>query len=90
VFEKRQNFEVRLDILNVGNLINKNSGQAQHFVSLQPLTVPTTAQGGLVNSSGESQFVMRVINGQLMNHTFDNNATLSDIYSFQLGLKYYF
>ena len=90
VFEKRQNFEVRLDILNVGNLINKNSGQAQHFVSLQPLTVPTTAQGGLVNSSGESQFVMRVINGQLMNHTFDNNATLSDVYSFQLGLKYYF
>jgi len=90
VFDKRQNFEVRLDILNVGNLIDKNWGQAQHFVSLQPLTVPSTAQGGPVNAAGEPQFVMRVINGQLMDHTFDKNATLSDVYSFQLGLKYYF
>ncbi|HTR81903.1 MAG TPA: TonB-dependent receptor, partial [Bacteroidota bacterium] len=90
VFEKRQNFEVRLDILNFGNLLNKNWGQAQHFASLQPLTVPSAAQGGPVTASGQSQFVMRVINGQLMDHTFDNNATLTDVYSFQLGLKYYF
>ncbi len=90
LFEKRHTFEVRLDILNVGNLIDKNWGQAKHFASLQPLTVPSTAQGGPVTAGGQSQFVMRVINGQLMDHTFDNNATLADVYSFQLGLKYYF
>jgi len=90
VFEKRQNFEVRIDILNVGNLLNKNWGQSQHFVSLQPLTVATAAQGGPANAQGEAQYTMRVINGALMDHTFDKNAFLADVYSFQLGLKYFF
>lgn len=90
VLERRQTLEIRLDVLNVGNLINKNWGQAQHFVNLQPLSVPTAAQGGPANALGQPQFVMRVVNGQLMNHTFEKNATLSDVYSFQLGLKYFF
>ena len=90
VFEKRQTFEIRLDILNVGNLLDKNWGQAQHFVSLQPLTVATSAQGGPANAQGQPQYTMRVVNGALMDHTFEKNAFLSDVYSFQLGLKYFF
>jgi hypothetical protein len=90
IFERRQTLEIRLDILNVGNLINKNWGQSQHFVNLQPLSVPTAAQGGPANAQGQPQFMMRVVNGALMNHTFDKNASLSDVYSFQLGLKYFF
>ena len=87
VLEKRQNFEIRIDILNVGNLINKNWGQAQHFVSLTPLIVSSAAP---TNAAGQPQYTMRVVNGALMNHTFETNTNLSDVYRFQLGVKYYF
>ena len=90
VFEKKQTFEIRLDILNFGNLLNKNWGQSQHFVNLTPLIVATSAQGGPANAAGQAQYTMRVINGALMNHTFEKNAFLNDVYSFQLGLKYFF
>ena len=84
--EKRQNFEIRLDILNIGNLINNDWGQAQHFVSLSPLIVASPA----VNAAGQPQYTMRVVNGALMGHTYEKNTALTDVYRFQLGLKYYF
>jgi hypothetical protein len=94
MFTLHHSLDIRFDILNVGNLINKQWGQAQHFVNLQPLSVPSTAQGGPVvttgASAGQPQFLMRVVNGALMDHTFDKNSALSDVYSFQLGIKYYF
>ena len=89
-FEKKQTLEIRLDILNFTNLLNKNWGQAQHFVSLNPLTVATTAQGGVVGPQGQAQYTMKVVNGALMDHTFEKNANLGDVYSFQLGVKYFF
>ena len=43
----RNSFQVRLDILNFGNLLNQNWGVSQRIVlSSQPLIVPTAAQGG--------------------------------------------
>jgi len=90
LFEKRQTLEVRLDILNFGNLLVNSWGQSQHFVNPQPLIVATNAQGGPVSSTGVPQYTMRVVNGALMDHTFEKNATLSDVYSFQLSLKYFF
>jgi hypothetical protein len=90
IFETKQTLEIRLDIMNFGNLLNKSWGQSQHFVSLSPLIVATNAQGGPVSSSGQPQYTMRVVNGALMNHTFEKNAALSDVYSLQLSLKYFF
>jgi hypothetical protein len=84
LFEKKQNFEIRLDILNFSNLLSKTWGQGQHFVSLQPLT----ASG--VSAAGVPQYKMRIVNGALMDHTFETNTNLADVYSFQLGLKYFF
>ncbi|MCX6135823.1 MAG: carboxypeptidase regulatory-like domain-containing protein [Ignavibacteriales bacterium] len=83
-FEKKHTLEIRLDILNVGNLINKSWGQSQRFVNLQPLINATTA------TDAQPKFTMRVVNGALMDHTFEKTAGLPDVYSFQLGLKYYF
>lgn len=90
IFETKQTLEVRLDILNFGNLLNNSWGQAQHFVSLSPVIVATNAQGGPVSPSGQPQYTMRVVNGALMDHTFDKNAALSDVYSLQLSMKYFF
>ncbi len=88
--EKPQTIELRLDILNVGNLFDRKIGQGSHFVSLQPLILPTAAEGGPVNAAGQPQYKMRVVNGALMSHTFEYNSTLSDVYSIQFGVKYYF
>jgi hypothetical protein len=90
IFETKQTLEIRLDILNFGNLLKNSWGQAKHFVSLSPLIVATNAQGGPVSSSGQPQYTMRVVNGALMDHTFEKNAALSDVYSLQLSLKYFF
>ena len=88
--DKPQTIELRLDILNVGNLFDRKIGQSQHFVNLQPLIIPTTAEGGVVNAAGQPQYKMRVVNGSLMSHSFDYNAALQDVYSFQFSVKYYF
>jgi hypothetical protein len=88
----KHSLDIRLDILNVGNMINKQWGLSPKFVNLQPLSVPSTAQGGPANAQGQAQFLMRVVNGALMDHTFDKNAALltGDVYLLQLGIKYYF
>jgi hypothetical protein len=90
IFDTKQTLEIRLDIMNFGNLLVNSWGQSQHFVSLLPLIVATNAQGGPVSSSGQPQYTMRVVNGSLMNHTFEKNVALSDVYSLQLSLKYFF
>jgi outer membrane receptor protein involved in Fe transport len=84
LFNRKHTFEIRLDVLNFSNLLSKTWGQGQHFVSLQPLSYSATTAAGL------PQYKMRIVNGALMDHTFESNANLSDVYSFQLGLKYYF
>jgi len=90
MFEKHHTLQFRLDILNIGNLINKSWGGSQRMVNAQPLLVPTTAQGGPANANGQAQFIMRSINNALMDHTFERTTFLSDVYSFQLSVKYFF
>ena len=90
MFEKHHTLEFRLDILNVGNLIDHSLGVGQRMVNAQPLLVPTTAQGGAANAAGQAQFIMRSINGALMDHSFEKTSFLTDVYSFQLSVKYFF
>jgi hypothetical protein len=59
-------------------------------VNLQPLIIPTAAEGGVVNAAGQPQYKMRVVNGSLMSHSFEYNSALADVYSFQFGIKYFF
>jgi outer membrane receptor protein involved in Fe transport len=84
LFDRKHTFEIRLDVLNFSNLLSKTWGQGQHFVNLQPLIYSGST------ASGVPQYKMRIVNNALMDHTFESNANLSDVYSFQLGLKYYF
>ena len=86
-FQMKHNLEIRLDILNFGNLISKDWGQAQHFVSLSPLIVSSAAPA---TATGQPQYTMRVVNGALMDHSYERNSNLTDVFRFQLGLKYYF
>lgn len=89
LLQKKHTLEVRLDILNVGNLINKNWGLSQSLVSTSPLIVATAAQGGAADANGKAQYTMRAVNGALMDHTFQKNAGYPDVFSMQLSIKYF-
>lgn len=81
---KRHRFQVRADITNFGNLLNKNWGVSQRLVSNSPLTNPT------VDASGRLAYRMRVINGQLMNTSYQQTAALTDVYRMMVTFKYFF
>jgi hypothetical protein len=82
---QRHGFQFRIDILNFGNLLNHNWGVSQQLVSNSPLTNP------LADANGALSYRMRAINGKLMDHTYDQTASVtSDTYRFQITLKYLF
>jgi hypothetical protein len=86
----RHRFQFRVDVINFGNLLNENWGVAQRLVSNSPLIVPTSAQGGPADAQGRMQYRMRVVNGQLMNRSFEQTADLLDVYRVMFSLKYFF
>jgi hypothetical protein len=87
---RRNSIQIRADILNFSNMLNKNWGVAQRFVHLQPLIVPTAAQGGPADAQGRPQYRLRQFDGQLMSESFTPTATLGDVWRLQLGLRYNF
>lgn len=84
VFGKRNEIQFRVDILNVFNLVNKNWGVGQRLVSNTPLTNPG------VDSQGRLNYRLRAINGVLMDKTFEQTASLSDVWSMMFSVKYSF
>ena len=88
LFEKKHTLQFRLDILNVGNLINKQWGVGQRFVNLQPLIVSSSAPA---DAQGRAQYTMRTVSGALMSTTFEKTSTfITDVFSLQLSVKYFF
>jgi hypothetical protein len=87
----KNGFQLRLDILNVGNLLNSNWGVAQRPVAaintnnqLQILTNPA------VDAQGRATYRLPVVNGQLITKTFQSTATTNDVYQMMLSLRYSF
>jgi hypothetical protein len=80
----RHAFAVRLDMLNVGNLLNHDWGVGYRIVSNSPLTNPAA------DANGALGYRLRVINGALMDHTFEHTSSLTDVYTFMVTLKYSF
>ena len=87
---KKNTLEFRVDILNVGNLLNKDWGVGQTFNSTQPLIVPTTAQGGPANAAGVSQYRLRNFGSDLISETYRPTAGVNDVWRMQFGLRYIF
>lgn len=81
---RRHNFQVRVDILNFGNLLNKDWGASQRVVSNQPLTSPSA------DAQGRLQYRLRNFGTNLISQTFEPTTTLSDVYRFQISLRYLF
>jgi hypothetical protein len=76
--------EVRLDILNFGNMINNRWGVSQSAQSTQPLTTAA------VDANGALTYRLRAFGTNLISSTWQSNAGLSDAYRMQLGFRYKF
>lgn len=81
---ERHRFQFRVDLINFGNLINKNWGVAQRLVSNQPLTNPA------VDANGASTYRLRVVSGQLLSKSYEQTADLNDVYRVMFSVKYFF
>jgi hypothetical protein len=80
----RHRFQFRIDMVNFGNLLNKNWGVAQRLVNNAPLTNPG------VDAQGQATYRLRAINNQLMTRTLEQTADLNDVYRVMFSLKYFF
>ncbi|HSF55867.1 MAG TPA: carboxypeptidase regulatory-like domain-containing protein [Algoriphagus sp.] len=87
---KRNTLEFRIDILNIGNLLNSDWGLGKTFNSTQPLVVPTTAQGGPADANGVPQYRFRNLGSDLISETYRSTASVNDVWRMQFGLRYIF
>lgn len=85
---KRNAFQFRADILNVGNLLNDSWGVGNTLVTDRPLTFRT------VNANGvpEYRFATQVIDNetQMLRNTFIPSTTPSNVWTAQFGIRYTF
>ena len=86
---KRNTLQVSLDILNVGNLINKNWGLADYYNQnniLTPANNTSVVAGGTVKPT----FKLNPYNYGMLKDTYRDNVGYGSTYSMQLGVRYNF
>lgn len=89
LFGKRNALEVRLDVLNFTNLLNKDWGVGQALYSNQPIVY-------VVDTKTKSTYrTMRATSVtkdgvKFLDKSFTNTANLNDVYRLQLTLRYKF
>jgi hypothetical protein len=87
---KKNTLEFRVDILNVGNLLDSDYGVGKTFNSTQPIVVPSAAQGGVASADGRPQYRMRNFGTSLITETYRATAGVADVWRMQFGLRYIF
>lgn len=80
----RHRFQLRADVLNFGNLLNQDWGVSQRLISNSPLTNPAT------DANGAATYRLRVINGALLNTSYQQTADLNDVYKVMISFRYFF
>ncbi len=91
--KNKNTLQLRVDILNVGNLLNKNWGVGQAFVT----TTPLIARG--IDGDGKALYRLRNFGNLLLGETapgelnpksFQQTLGVADVYRIQFGLRYSF
>ncbi|TXE07987.1 carboxypeptidase regulatory-like domain-containing protein [Algoriphagus aquimarinus] len=82
--EKRNTLQVSLDVVNFGNLLNKDWGISQRTNGAQNLL----SRSGSVSAT--PNYVMNQVSGQLPTSPYQNVSNFSTTWSMQLGLRYIF
>jgi hypothetical protein len=86
---KRNTLQFSLDILNVGNLLNKKWGLATIYNQANILT-PTNVAAIVAGGAVVPTYRLNPFNNAMLTNTFSNNVSYSSTYSMQLGIRYIF
>jgi len=86
----KNRLQVRFDIFNLTNLINKDWGVGQRVVAVNPLIVRPSAAGGPVDAEGKPIYRLANVGTQLISETFQQTLDIPDLYRIQIGLRYMF
>lgn len=89
LLEKRNALEFRIDLLNVGNLLNKKWGVGKRYRftsnnSVQPLQFAT------VSTAGVPIFRFRNTGNQLLTDPLEQTTDITDVFRIQFGIRYTF
>ena len=76
--------QLRLDIINFGNLLNSGWGIGDRLIRNQILTNPA------VDAQGRSTYRLAVVNNELLSRSFETTASQSDVWSMMLSFRYTF
>jgi hypothetical protein len=74
--------QIRLDILNVTNLLDKDWGVGQGFVTTQPLSFAG------IDAFGAPRHRLAAVGTQLISKSFQKVVNVADVWRMQLGVRY--
>ena len=84
----KNTLQVRLDVLNVGNLLNDAWGVGNVSTTTSPLTIAG------IDSEGRPSYKLRtqVIDGEtvLLRDSFSKSITIDNVWQAQIGVRYIF
>lgn len=86
---KRNTIQLSLDILNVGNLLNKKWGIVSYY-NQNNILVMTNNSTVVANGSVAPTFRLNPYNNEMLTKTFSNNVGYSSTYAMQFGIRYIF
>ena len=87
--KKSNTLQISVDVINVGNLLNRNWGLRKvpnASAILQPVNLNAITPGGIVLPA----FNLAVVGDKLITHTFRNDVSINSVYQLQIGLRYIF
>jgi hypothetical protein len=88
---QRNAFQIRLDILNIGNLLNSNWGVSwQQVASTNTNNQTQILTNPGVDSQGRPTYRLAALNNQLVTQSHSRAAFTSDVYQWMLSLRYSF
>ncbi len=83
---KRNALQFRVDIFNIGNLINSNWGVGRRLIA----TIPLTSRGVDTDGTTPKYRVASQLLNPTTRKTTDWSATINDVWNLQLGIRYTF
>jgi hypothetical protein len=86
---KKNTIQLSLDILNVGNLLNKDWGRSRRYNQANILT-PVNYNSVVSNGSVVPTYKLNPYNNEMLTETFSNDISYSSTYSMQFGIRYIF
>jgi hypothetical protein len=86
---KRNTLQFTLDIMNFGNLLNKNWG-IYKSVNAAAILVPTNTAALVPGGTVRPTFRLQTDRNQPVTSTYRNSVTVSSTYYMQMGLRYMF